>query len=159
MEMLDRETQEMKRQLAKVMDELNTTREKLACVSAQEAALVHQNAKMSMELVEGEKKQKKLQTELNGLRAQLASKESEVDGTKEELHSAMSKHKSDVATLQQDLEEKTKRLKEYQDKASELCELAQGHDYYRNMYPHNCLARTPLPHAQPGHVLTSMIDL
>ena len=29
----------------------------------------------------------------------------------------------------------------------------------RNTYPHNCLARTLRPHAQPGHVLTSMIDL
>ena len=25
----------------------------------------------------------------------------------------------------------------------------------RNTYPHNCLARTPRPHAQPGHVLTN----
>ena len=121
MEMLDRETHESKQQLAKVMEELITTRDKLACVSVQEAALVQQNAKMSMELVEGEKKQKKLQTEVSGLRAQLASKETEVDSTKEELHSVMSKHKSDIATLQQDVEEKTRRLKEYQDKACGLC--------------------------------------
>jgi len=127
MEMLDRETHESKQQLSKVMEELITTRDKLACVSAQEAALVQQNAKMSMELVEGEKKQKKLQTEVSGLRAQLASKETEVDSTKEELHSVMSKHKSDIATLQQDLEEKTRRLKEYQDKACGLCKLSQSY--------------------------------
>ena len=134
MEMLDRETHESKQQLAKVMEELITTRDKLACVSVQEAALVQQNAKMSMELVEGEKKQKKLQTEVSGLRAQLASKETEVDSTKEELHSVMSKHKSDIATLQQDLEEKTRRLKEYQDKARGLCKLSQSYSWIVAMY-------------------------
>ena len=34
-----------------------------------------------------------------------------------------------------------------------------GHEYTRNMYSHNCLACMPRPHVQPGHVLTSMIDL
>ena len=118
MELLDRKTKELEQQLSEAMEELSTTQEKLTHLSAQEAALVQQNAKMSMELVASDKNQKTLQTELSGLKDQLALRETEVDRLKKELNSISSKHKGDAATLQQDLEEKTKRLKEYQDKVS-----------------------------------------
>ena len=118
MELLDRKTKELEQQLSEAMEELSTTQEKLTHLSAQEAALVQQNAKMSMELVVSDKNQKTLQTELSGLKDQLALRETEVDRLKKELNSISSKHKDDAATLQQDLEEKTKRLKEYQDKVS-----------------------------------------
>lgn len=119
MELLDRKTKELEQQLSKAMEELSTTQDKLTHLSAQEAALVQQNAKMSMELVASDKKQRTLQTELSDLKAQLALRETEVDSLKKELHSISSKHKGDAATLQQDLEEKTKRLKDYQDKVSQ----------------------------------------
>lgn len=119
MELLDRKTKELEQQLSEAMEELSTTQEKLTHLSAQEAALVQQNAKMSMELVASDKKQKMLQMELSGLKDQLALRETEVDSLKKELNSISSKHKGDTATLQQDLEEKAKRLKEYQDKVSQ----------------------------------------
>lgn len=119
MELLDRKTKELEQQLSEAMEELSTTQEKLTHLSAQEAALVQQNAKMSMELVASDKKQKTLQMELSGLKDQLALRETEVDSLKKELNSISSKHKGDAATLQQDLEEKAKRLKEYQDKVSQ----------------------------------------
>ena len=114
--MLDQKSQEFEYQLSVLREDCSATKEKLARVSAQEAALVQQNAKMSMELVVCDKKQKRQESELKELRNQLTSKEGEVTQANEELRSFQMRQRTEVEGLQGDLGEKSKILREYQEK-------------------------------------------
>ena len=116
MEMLDKRTQEFELQLSTLKDEYSATKERLTRVSSQEAALVHQNAKMSVELAAEEKRFKKLESELKDARSKLSEKEAEALRANEELQSLQSKLKDKTEQGQKDMDEKSKVIKEYQDK-------------------------------------------
>lgn len=126
MEMLDQRTNEMSSQLTALQGELAATKDKLSRTSQQEAALVQQNAKMSMEAVTEEKRRKTLEATLGEVRAQLAAKEAELGGAQRELKGVQESSKREVEGLQTDVKEKTKVLKEYQDKVSALQQIHGG---------------------------------
>jgi septal ring factor EnvC (AmiA/AmiB activator) len=71
--MLNHRVTEYKKQLASERAELDTTREQLSRAQAQEASLVHQNGRMSMELVAAEKREKKLEKQVSGLEKRLST--------------------------------------------------------------------------------------
>ena len=114
--MLQQKMQELELELSSVREGHSATSERLTRVLAQEAALVQQNARMSVELAAGDNARKKLETELDDLRTQLASREAEIAAAKEELKSAQSKQKTDSKCLQKELDEKSRVLQEYQQK-------------------------------------------
>ena len=114
--MLEKRTQDYEIQLTKTNDELRTTKEQLAKVTQQETALVQQNAKMSVELVAGEKGQMVLENELKSVKDQLKLREAEVHKMKDEIEKMKTKHKTATEGLGKEMEEKNKTVKEYQDK-------------------------------------------
>ena len=116
MEILEKRTHDYEMQLTRTTDELKMAKEQLAKVTEQEAALVQQNAKMSVELVAKEKKQEGLETELKSVKDGLKQREMEVEKMKEEADKAQIKHHGVAEGLEKELEEKNKTLKEYQDK-------------------------------------------
>ena len=116
MEMLEKRTQDYEVQLTRTIDELQTTKEQLVKITAQEAALVQQNAKMSMELVAQENSQKKLKSEMKCVKEQLKSRETELGKMKEEAGKMKTKHQGTEESLEKELEEKNKTLKDYQEK-------------------------------------------
>ena len=116
--MLEKRTQDYEIQLTKTNNELRTTKEQLAKVTQQEAALVQQNAKMSVELVTGEKGQKALEIELKSAKEQLKSGETELGKMKDEMEKMKARHKTETEGLGKEMEEKNKTLKEYQDKVA-----------------------------------------
>ena len=118
MEMLEKRTQEYEIQLTKTNDELRTNKEQLVKVSQQEAALVQQNAKMSVELVAGEKGQKSLENELKLVKEQLRLRETELDNVRGEMEKMKTRHKSESEGQGKEMEEKNKTVKEYQEKVS-----------------------------------------
>ena len=121
LEMFQQKMQELELELSSTREECSATSERLARVSAQEAALVQQNARMSVELAAGDKTRKELETKLGDLRTQLASREAEIADTKEELKSAQAKQKTVTKCLQKELDEKSRLLQEYQQKVSVKC--------------------------------------
>ena len=127
MEMLEKRTQDYEVQLTRTIDELKTTKEQLVKITTQEAALVQQNAKMSVELVAQENSQKKLKSEMKCVKEQLKSRETELGKMKEEAGKMKTKHQGTEESLEKELEEKNKTLKDYQEKV-------QG---YYNMEPPN----------------------
>lgn len=116
--MLEKRTQEYEIQLTKTNDELRTTKEQLVKVSQQEAALVQQNAKMSVELVAGEKGQKALENELKSVKEQLRLRETELDNVRGEMEKMKIRHKAESEGQGKEIEEKNKTVKEYQEKVS-----------------------------------------
>ena len=116
MEMLEKRTQDYEVQLTKTNDEMRTTKELLAKVTQQEAALVQQNAKMSVELVAGEKGQKALENDLKSVKEQLKLRETELGKVKDEMERMKTKYKTETENLGKETEEKNKTVKEYQDK-------------------------------------------
>ncbi len=118
LEMLEERTREFDRQLSVIRDEYSATKEKLARVSGQETALVQQNAKMSIQLVAEERRQKQLESELSDLKTKLESNDAEIAMLKSEAKDTASKHNADTKLRQQDLDEKNRILKEYQEKVT-----------------------------------------
>ena len=116
MEMIEIKAQEMELQLSKAKEETTTIKKELSRVSNQEKALVQQNARMSMELVEKERKCESLEKEMTTLKGRLSVKDSEVCSLMEVVKSSEVKHKSEMEGLQLSLEEKKSMLKEYHDK-------------------------------------------
>lgn len=116
MEMLEKRTQNYEIQLTRTNDELRTTKEQLAKLTQQEAALVQQNAKMSVELVAGEKGQKTLENELKSVREQLKLRETELGQARDGFGRMKTKNQKELEDLGKELEEKNKTTKEYQDK-------------------------------------------
>ena len=79
---------------------------------------MQQNAKMSMEAVTEEKRRKNLEASLAEVRAQLVAREGELGGAQRELKGLQETSRKEVEGLQADVKEKSKVLKEYQDKVS-----------------------------------------
>lgn len=124
MEMLERRTQDYEVQLTKTNDELRSTKEQLTKITEQEAALVRQNAKMSVELVAREKGQKSLESEVRFVKEQLKMRESELRKLKEDGEAMQTKHSSVTESLGEELDQKNKTVKEYQDKVwNAQCEI------------------------------------
>ena len=117
--MLQQKAHELDLELSSAREEHSATNERLTLVLAQEAALVQQNARMSVELAAGDNARKKLETELDDLRSQLATREAEIADTKDELKSAQAKQKTDSKSLQKELDEKSRMLQEYQQKVAQ----------------------------------------
>lgn len=125
LEILQQKVHELERELSSAREGHSATSERLTLVLAQEAALVQQNARMSVELAAGDNARKRLETELDSLRTQLATREAEIADTKDELKSAQAKQKTDSKSLQKELDEKSRMLLEYQQKVSKMTEKVQ----------------------------------
>lgn len=122
MDMLEKQANQMGIEKVALQEELTATKDKLSRALQQEAALVQQSAKTSMEVVTEEKKRKTLEATLADVRAQLLAKEAELGGAQKELKALQDSSKKEVEGLQADVKEKSKVLKEYQDKISKLTE-------------------------------------
>ena len=116
LELLNHRGKEFEQQLAAERAELATVKEQLARTQAQEASLVHQNARMSMELAAGEKREKSLEMEVSGLQSRLSNSEEKFSKSEEERKHQQAKDKSEFERVQKELNEKSKVLREYQDK-------------------------------------------
>ena len=114
--MLNHRVTEYKKQLASERAELDTTREQLSRAQAQEASLVHQNGRMSMELVAAEKREKKLEKQVSGLEKRLSTEAARFSRVEDEWKSEKLKQEKEMDRVQKELNEKSQVLREYQDK-------------------------------------------
>lgn len=120
---------EYEQQIADERVEIATTKEQLSRAQAQEGSLVHQNARMSMELVAAEKREKRLENKVSELEKKLSIEENRFSRIEEEWNSQKTKDKKDQENIQRELSEKSKVLKEYQDKVQYI---AKEHTQYVN---------------------------
>ena len=127
MEILETKTQDYEVQLTRTNDELRSTKQQLAKITEQEAALVQQNAKMSMEFVAKEKHQKTLESELKSAKELLKVRETELARMKNEAGKMKVKHQGTEESLEKELEEKNKTLKDYQEKVRIELRLEPNH--------------------------------
>ena len=118
LETLNQRVMEYKKQLASERADLDTTREQLSRAQAQEASLVHQNGRMSMELVAAEKREKKLEKQVSGLEKRLSTEGARFAKVEEEWKSEKLKQEKELERVQKELNEKSKVLREYQDKVN-----------------------------------------
>ena len=114
--MLNHKVKEYEKQLSAERADLVMTKEQLARAHEQEASLVHQSARMSMELAAGERREKKLETELSELQSRLSTREASFSRAEEEWNTHKAKEKKEFDNVQKELNEKSKVLREYQDK-------------------------------------------
>lgn len=114
---------EYEQKLTEERAELAATKEQLARAQAQEASLVHQNARMSMELVAAEKREKKLETQVSELETRIAAETTRFARCEEEWSSQREKDKGGMETVQRELNEKSKVLREYQEKVHSLVDM------------------------------------
>lgn len=118
LEMLNQKVKEYEQQLASERTELATAKERLSRAEMQEASLVHQNARMSMELAAGEKREKKLEEQVSRLENKLSTEAARFARAEEEWSNQKVKEKKEFECVQKELNEKSKVLREYQDKVS-----------------------------------------
>lgn len=121
LELLNHRVKEFEQQLSAERAELAAVKEQLARAQAQEASLVHQNARMSMELAAGEKRERSLEVEVSGLKSRLSSSEEKFSKSEEERKHQQAKDKLEFERVQKELSEKSKVLREYQDKVNYDC--------------------------------------
>ena len=119
-EMVGCRVKEYEQQLTEERAELATTKEQLSRAQAQEASLVHQNARMSMELVASEKRERKLAEQASELEKRISAETTRFSRTKEEWSGQREKDKRELEAVQKELNEKTKVLREYQEKVGSL---------------------------------------
>lgn len=118
LEMLNQRVKEYEQQLTSERTDLATTKEQLSRAQMQEASLVHQNARMSMELAAGEKREKKLEMQVSGLENKLSTEAARFARAEEEWSNLKDKEKKEFECVQKELNEKSKVLRDYQDKVS-----------------------------------------
>ena len=118
LEILTCRTREYEQRIVDERAELAKTQEKLSRAQAQEASLVHQNARMSMELVAAEKREKKLEAQVSGLEMRLSVEKTGFSKAEEEWNSQKVKDNKVLEGIQKELNEKSKVLREYQDKVT-----------------------------------------
>lgn len=116
LEVLKHRVVEYEQQLAAERAELAATKEQLCRAQAQEASLVHQNARMSMELAAGEKREKKVEAQVLGLEKRLSTEAASFARAEDEWNGLKAENKREVEYAQKELNEKTKVLREYQEK-------------------------------------------
>lgn len=121
LDVLNHRVMEYKKQLASERADLDTTREQLSRAQAQEASLVHQNGRMSMELVAAEKREKKLEKQVSGLEKKLSTEAARFARVEEEWKSERLKQEKELERVRKELNEKGQVLQEYQDKVSRVC--------------------------------------
>ena len=119
LEILTCRTREYEQRIVDERAELAKTQEKLSRAQAQEASLVHQNARMSMELVAAEKREKKLEAQVSGLEMRLSVEKTGFSKAEEEWNSQKVKDNKVLEGVQKELNEKSKVLREYQDKVTD----------------------------------------
>jgi chromosome segregation ATPase len=124
-EMVGCRVKEYEQKLTEERAELATTKEQLSRAQAQEASLVHQNARMSMELVASEKREKKLAEQVSELEKRISAETTRFSRAEEEWSGQKEKDKREVEAVQKELNEKTKVLREYQEKLSKMTEKVQ----------------------------------
>lgn len=107
---------EYKKEIADCRTELATSREQLSRAQAQEASLVHQNARMSMELVAAEKRGRHLETQVSELEKRLSSEVTSFSKAEEEWKCQKGRDKKELEGVQKELSEKSKVLQDYQEK-------------------------------------------
>lgn len=118
LEMLNQRVKEYEQQLASERTDLATTKEQLSRAQMQEASLVHQNARMSMELAAGEKREKKLEMQVSELENKLSTEAARFARAEDEWSNLKAKEKKEFECVQKELNEKSKVLRDYQDKVS-----------------------------------------
>ena len=114
--MLESREQEFKIHLSKEQEDLSTAKAQLQRLTEREAALAHQNAKMSVDLVAADKRHQSLQEELVRVKKELVSKETELSSAREELKSKLDRSSTEIDMLKKTSTEQSKIIKEYQDK-------------------------------------------
>ena len=119
-EMVGCRVKEYEQKLTEERAELATTKEQLSRAQAQEASLVHQNARMSMELVASEKRERKLAEQASELEKRISAETTRFSRAKEEWSGQREKDKRELEAVQKELNEKTKVLREYQEKVDSL---------------------------------------
>lgn len=134
-DILEHRTSEMETQLAGLKGELDEAKGRITHLTNQEAVLVQQNAKTSMQLSKEEKKRsvqlqllimickdrcrKELESVMTDLRGQLENNEGELTKLKCHIKEREKAQKTEIEKLQMELQEKSSTLKEYQTKVSE----------------------------------------
>lgn len=116
LDMLNQRVKEYEQQLASERAEIATTKEQLSRAQMQEASLVHQNARMSMELAAGEKRERKLEAQVSELENKLSTETARFARAEDEWNGLKAKEKKELECAQKELNEKSRVLREYQDK-------------------------------------------
>lgn len=122
LDILEHRSQEMEQKYQIMKNDLEESKNKVARLTRQEAALVQQNARTCMQLSTEEKIRKECESTITELKNQLEKNESDFRELKQKDDEKDKGSMQEKQKLQQQLNEKTNMLKEYQTKIGKLTE-------------------------------------